>query len=113
MNRLFAEIAPHGFMVNLFPKATIEELIEAHDLTVQAVLTDSNVGLRKLTRENWRPHVLYASRLFDRIKFDLGKIDTAPQPFVFPAGELAQDDCSKADFETGHQKQTASPVITG
>ena len=88
---LYSEMAPYGFLINLYPGAPIEELLEAHDRSVQAVLADPNVGLRRLTVENWRQYAIYASRHFDQIKFELGRADNAPQPFTFPDGELIEE----------------------
>ena len=95
---LYSEVRMHGFLIELYPGVTAEELIAAHNRSVQIVLEDPNVGLRRLTEANWREHSLYASRYFDQIKFDLGKLDNAPAPFTFPSGELTQGDQSRNEF---------------
>ena len=110
ISRSFSELAPHGFLVNIYPKVTVEELIAAHDCLVQAVLTDPGVGLRKLTVENWRQYALYASRHFDQIKFDLGKLRNGPKPFVFPNGELVSE--SSITPILGHSGSSPPTTVT-
>lgn len=102
-------MAPHGFLVHLFPKAKIEELIEEHDRLLKAVLDNPRVGLRKLTARNWREYVLYASRHFSQLRFDLGKLDNAPQPFTFPTGELVKEDYTRRS--TGTPTETIIALI--
>ena len=106
---LYEQIAPHGFLVHLFPESKIEELIQEHDRLVKAVLDNPRVGLRKLTARNWRDYVLYASRRFNQLRFDLGKLDNAPQPFTFPTGELVKEDYTR--LSTGTTTETIIAVI--
>lgn len=106
---LYSQMAPHGFLVHLFPKAKIEELIEEHDRLLKAVLDNPRVGLRKLTARNWREYVLYASRHFSQLRFDLGKLDNAPQPFTFPTGELVKEDYTRRS--TGTPTETIIALI--
>lgn len=109
--RRFSMTAKHGFLVSLYPSATAETLIAAHEESVKAILADPNIGLRKLTVENWREYACYASRHFDQIKFDLGMLTKPPKPFTFPAGEVVHNDgnqLGEADPQT-HQPQRFQP----
>jgi len=93
---LFSKMAQHGFLMTLSPYAPIEILIETHNASVQAVLADPNIGLRELSAKDWRQYALYASRRFDQIRFELGELNNAPEPFTFPSGNLVKEDDIKS-----------------
>ena len=91
----YSDMTPYGYYVNRLPGATLEELIEAHDVLVRAALADPSIGLRKLSVENCRDYGLYSTRRFNQIQFELDKKDNAPKPFTFPTGELLENDTNK------------------
>jgi len=83
----FSDLAKLGLLVQISPKADLAALLSLHCSTIQPVVNDPNVGLRKLTADNWRDYACYTKHFHNQCDFELGKKDKQPAPFYFPDGQ--------------------------